>query len=69
MELSGKFADFGLWTSKISIFFQIFDKNRGARGGGGDSPSETEKIDVDKWCYFPELYKLTKVLEDRRENG
>ena len=32
-------------------------------------PPETEKIVVEKWCYFPEVYKMTKVLEDRRENG
>ena len=30
---------------------------------------ETEKIVVEKWCYFSELYKMTQVLEDRRENG
>ena len=34
--------------------------------GGGElpPPPETEKIDVEKWCYFPELYKMTRVRED-----
>ena len=32
-------------------------------------PRETEKIVVEKWCYFPELYKMTKVREDGIENG
>ena len=31
-------------------------------------PHETEKIGVEKLCYFPELHKMTKVLEDRIEN-
>ena len=30
---------------------------------------ETEKIVVDKWCYFPELYKMTEVREEGKENG
>ena len=42
-------------------------------GGGGRGeappPPETEKIVVEKWCYFPELYKMTKVREDGIENG
>ena len=38
--------------------------------GGGTSPlPETEKIVVEKWCYFPELYKITEVREDGIENG
>ena len=32
-------------------------------------PPETEKIAEEKLCYFPELYKMTKVLEDEIENG
>ena len=32
-------------------------------------PPETEKIVVEKWCYFPELYKMTEVREDRIESG
>ena len=43
----------------------------GARRGGrgGSSPSETEKIVVEKWCHFPVLYKMTEVQEDGIENG
>ena len=26
------------------------------------------KIIVEKWCYFPEVYQMTKVLEDGMEN-
>ena len=41
-----------------------------AGGGAEASPlRETEKIVVEKWCYFPELYKMTKVREDGIENG
>ena len=39
------------------------------QGDGGAPPPETEKIVVEKWCYFPELYKMTKVREDGIENG
>ena len=41
------------------------------RGGAGEaSPSpETEKIVVETWSYFPELYKMTNVREDEIENG
>ena len=40
-------------------------------GGGGSFPSplETEKIVVEKWCYFPELYKMTEIQEYAIENG
>ena len=44
----------------------------GARRGGGKPlppPPETEKIVVEKCCYFPELYKMTKVREYGIENG
>ena len=46
---------------------------RAPAGGGGTGeasppPPETEKIVVEKWCYFPELYKMTKVREDGIEN-
>ena len=37
------------------------------RGGEAPPPPETEKI-VEKWCYFPELYKMTKVRKDEIEN-
>ena len=39
---------------------------RGGGGGGKFPPPETEKIVVEKWCYFPELCKMTEV---RIENG
>ena len=45
---------------------------RGARRGGrveDSPPPEAEKIVVEKWFYFPEVYKMTKVLEDGIENG
>ena len=40
----------------------------GAPGGRGTDTPGTEKMVVEKWCYFSDLYKLTKVLEDRRIN-
>ena len=40
-----------------------------AGGKGGNFPAETEKIVVEKWCYFPELYKMTKLRENGIENG
>ena len=50
---------------------QVLYSHRGARKGEGGSfnPPETEKIVVEKWCYFQVLYKMTKVLEDGIENG
>ena len=30
---------------------------------GRASASETEKNVVEKWCYFPELFKMTKISE------
>ena len=38
-------------------------------GEGGSFPPKPKKIVVEKWCYFPELYKMTKVREDGIENG
>ena len=38
------------------------------RGRGREAPAETGKIVAEKWCYFPELYKMTKVREDVTEN-
>ena len=32
-------------------------------------PARNRKIVVEKWCYFVDLYKIRKVLEDGRENG
>ena len=54
--------------------FNIFRKcilTEAPAGGGGGSlpPPETEQIVVEKWCYFPELYKIPKVREDGIENG
>ena len=39
---------------------------RWGKGEGEDSPSapETEKIVLEKWRYFLELYKMTKLLEE-----
>ena len=41
----------------------------GGEGGGEFPRPETEKIVVEKWCYFQELYKITEVREDGIENG
>ena len=42
------------------------------QGGGGSFPPprpKPKKLVVEKWCYFPELYKITKVREDGIEKG
>ena len=36
-------------------------------GRGGRNPPEAEKM-VEKWCYFPELYKMTDFLENGSKN-
>ena len=36
-----------------------------ARRGG---PIRSRKVFVEKWCYFPELHKMTKILEEWIEN-
>ena len=43
----------------------------GARRGEGGSfpPPKPKEIVVDKWCYFPELYKMTEVREEGIEKG
>ena len=44
----------------------------GAASGGREAfppPTQTEKIVVEKWCYFPELYKMIEIQEDGIENG
>ena len=52
---------------QISNLCKTFGLGQGRpQGRGRDSP-QTEKIVVEKWCYFPEPDKITKVLEDRRE--
>ena len=47
------------------------EASRGAlRRAGSSAPStETEKIVVEKWCYFPELYKMIEIQDDAIENG
>ena len=40
-----------------------------AGGGGASPPPKPKKIVVEKWCYIPERYKMTKVREDGIENG
>ena len=37
-----------------------------AEGGNGEDP-RTEKCR--KWCYYREVYKVSKLLENRIENG
>ena len=39
---------------------------KSSRGGGGRPPKQKKVVEK---CYFPEVYKMTRVLEDRRENG
>ena len=45
----------------LQTYQGITTQTRGARRGEGGSfpPPETKKIVVEKWCYFPELYKIT----------
>ena len=42
---------------------------RGGKGEASPPPPEAEKIVVEKWCYFPELSKMTEVREEWIENG
>ena len=59
-----KYVEFIWLNTYLKIDF------RGARRGKGeDPPQKPKKIVVEKWSYFSEVYKMTKVLEDRRENG
>ena len=44
------------------IVINIF---QGRRRGYSPKP---KKIVVEKWCYFPEPYKMIKVQEDQVEN-
>ena len=47
----------------------IYYRGAPAAGRGEDPPPpQTAKIVVEEWCPFPELYKMTKVLEDWIEN-
>ena len=45
--------------------------SQGRPQGEGEAPPppETEKIVVEKWVYFPDLNKMTKVREDEIQNG
>ena len=59
-------------AARVNFLLLCFkSRSSGARRGGEDPPPppETEKIVVEKWCYFPELYKMTKVTVDEIENG
>ena len=63
-----------------SVFLQQFFRIRGgpsgvppkclsgAPAGGGGRYPETEKIVVEKWFYFPQLYKMIMRLENRIQN-
>ena len=44
----------------------IIDKSEAPAAGRGCLTREIEKIVVEEWCYFPELYKPTKAFEDLR---
>ena len=57
-----QFSYFRIITLEFSYFTIIKQGRR--QEGGGVHPPETEKIVVEKWCYFPELYKITEVRED-----
>ena len=47
----------------MEIFYQ------GRPQGEGGISHDTEKIVVEKWCYLPEVYKMTKVQEDGIEKA
>ena len=54
----------------LSLVESLYRQGRPQGGGEASHPHpETEKMVVEKWGYFPELYKMTKVLEDGMENG
>ena len=63
-----------LWLVWHDVFlvkniFQVHGRPQGGRGEASPPPHETEKSVVEKWCYFPELYKMTEVREEGVENG
>ena len=39
-----------------------------SHGRVGSTPARNRKIVVEKWCYFQELYKLTKCMQDGIES-
>ena len=72
-ELGPKVLMVGKMVSYFVLHFLIcyFILLMGARRGEGESfpPPRNRKIVVEKWCYFPELYKMTEVREEWIENG
>ena len=64
---NGKYA-FKIWDIQLIILMD-HGRPQGGGEGGGSFPPETEKIVVEKWCYFPELYKMTEVREEGIEKG
>ena len=65
------FISIGKEYAMFIFFFYLQISFQGRPRGEGEAspPTETGKIVVEKWCYFPELYKMTKVREDGIENG
>ena len=61
------FIIFSLWShiekTKITEF-----SSSGARWGKNGDPLESEKV-VEKWSYFPGLYKMTNCHENRLKIG
>ena len=55
-------------NSKFENYYNLLSLFLRLRGARGD-PAETEKIAVEKWFYFPELYKMTEDQEDRIRNS
>ena len=51
------------------LFIVSMGARRGGWRGGSFPPSETERIVVEKLCYFPELCKMTEVRVEWIENG
>ena len=59
-------------THGLLNLLKNMQKHHGRPQGGVGKlppPRNRKKIVVDKWCYFPELYKMTEVLEEGIENG
>ena len=57
------------FTTTMTVIYKL---EIGAPAGGrgeASPPPETKKIVGEKLCYFPELYKMTKVREAGIENG
>ena len=59
-----------LQTTSRQMRYELVTQAGTPAGGGGTSATpKPKKIVVEKWCYFPELYKMTKVREEGIENG